>query len=89
MVNTNQAGHWYKCKECGKKIPIPDYIFITQDGEKIDEIEEFCPFCDIPQFFKLSGAKKLCSKKEALSHFTIQKQIEEGKIRFKAYWNKE
>lgn len=84
MTKKDVIGHWYECKDkkCAKKIPMPDYIFITQDGEKIDEIEVFCPFCNIFQTFKFSEAKKPCSKKEALSYFTIPPPVNTKAILF-------
>ena len=83
-------GHWFECKnkECSKKIPLPDKIFMTPDNEEVYEVETFCPFCNEYQTFNLSETDKSCSKEEALSYFKIQNQIKEGKIHFEAYWDK-
>jgi len=86
MIKKEIMGHWYKCEACDKKIPIPDYVFTNLHDADI--IQESCDFCDRPQLFRLSDAKKLCTKKEALSYFKIEQQIKEGKLRSEHYWEK-
>ena len=85
MTKNDIMGHWYKCEVCSKNIPMPDYIFINEDGEKTEKYD-FCPFCETGQSFKSSDAKKPCTKKEALLRFKIEKQIKDRIIRFESYW---
>jgi hypothetical protein len=86
MTKHDEMGYWYKCIKCGKDLPIPDFVFITQHGEKVDEIHALCPFCDIPQFFQFSGTNKRFTQREALFRFDTEQRIKDGIIRFETYW---
>ena len=84
MTKDEITGHWHKCEECGKIIPIPDFIFTGKNF-----LQDFCPFCNTLQLFQLSSAKKPCTKKEALLRFKIEKQLKDRIIRFETYWESE
>jgi len=85
MTKHDEMGYWYKCIECGKDIPIPDFVFTTQYGDKLDEIHAFCPFCDTSQFFPFSRNNKRFTQKEALFRFDTEQQIKDSIIRFETY----
>jgi len=89
MTKHYTMGHWYKCEKCGKNIPIRESFFLTQDDEKVDILQYFCPFCNTIQFFQFSDDNKPCTKEEALLYFKIDLQKRDGIIRFETEWKRE
>jgi hypothetical protein len=84
MTIDETMGHWYKCIACPKKIPLPDFKFVAQDGKKDGKILIKCLFCGETLTSEFSNAGKPCTEKDAV----IAQQKKDGKIRFESYWEK-
>ncbi len=80
MLNADQAGHWYKCKNptCPHRVPLPDRLFF---GHYDEAFEADCK-CGHADFYKYSDAQNETKKWEVDEYFGVK----DPRVKFNAFW---